>query len=121
VVVLREDVGSDRLNCQLYSGWRLGKSNPGVIRDRQDQVQAAGESIKAGGVGLHRGVGVCTGKGDGAPVVQLFNETLREEAVGVSESGSSNVGEGGSYALCKGTGDRVSSDSKEVAFRQEGR
>jgi len=49
-VVIREDVGWDRVNCQLYSGWRLGKRKPGVITDGERLVEAAGEGIEVRGV-----------------------------------------------------------------------
>jgi len=49
-VVIGEDVGGDRVNCQLYSGWRLGKRKPGIVPDGEGLVEAAGESIKVGGV-----------------------------------------------------------------------
>ena len=59
------------MNCQLYSGWRLGKRKPGIISDGEGLVEAAGESIEIGGVGLRRGVGVGSGEGDCASVFDL--------------------------------------------------
>ena len=50
IVVLREDVGWDRVNCQLYSGWRLGKRKPGVITNGERLVEAACEAIEIWGV-----------------------------------------------------------------------
>jgi len=50
LVVVREDVGWDRVNGQLYSGWRQGKRKPGVITDGQGLVKAAGEGIEVWGV-----------------------------------------------------------------------
>jgi len=49
-VVIREDVGWDRVNCQLSSGWSLGKRKPGVITDGERLVEAAGEGIEIWGV-----------------------------------------------------------------------
>ena len=49
-VVVREDVGRDRVNCQLSSGWSLGKRKPGVITDGERLVEAAGEGIEIWGV-----------------------------------------------------------------------
>jgi len=49
-VVGREDVGCDRVNSQLYSGWRLGKRKPAVITDGEELVEAAGEGIEVRGV-----------------------------------------------------------------------
>ena len=46
IVVFREDVGWDRVNCQLYSGWCLGKRKPGVITDGERLVEAAGKGIE---------------------------------------------------------------------------
>jgi len=46
------------VNCQLYSGWRLGKRKPGVITNGEGLVEAAGEDIEVWGVGLGWGVGV---------------------------------------------------------------
>jgi len=114
-VVVREDVGWDRVNCQLYSGWRLGKRKPGVIPDREGLVEAAGEGIEVGGVSLRWGVGVGARRGDSASVVDLCDETFWEEAVGVGEGGSSYVWEGGGYALGKGVGGGVGSGSEEAS------
>jgi len=49
-VVIGEDVGWDRVNCQLYSGWRLGKRKPGGITEGEGLVEAAGEGIEVQGV-----------------------------------------------------------------------
>ena len=101
------------MNCQLYSGWCLGKRKPGIIPDGEGLVEAAGESIEIGGVGLHRGVGVASGAGDSASVIDLGDEAFWEEAVRFREGGSSNVWEGGGYALGKGMGRGVGSTSEQ--------
>ena len=49
-VVFWEDVCRERVNCQLYSGWRLGKRKPGAITDGEGLVKAAGEGIEVWGV-----------------------------------------------------------------------
>jgi len=49
-IIIGEDVGWDRVNCQLYSGWRLGKRKSGVITDGEGLVEAAGEGIEVRGV-----------------------------------------------------------------------
>jgi len=113
--VVREDVGWDRVNCQLYSGWRLGKRKPGVITDGERQIEGAGESIEIWGGCLCRGVGVGASEGNGASVVDFRDESCWEEAVGVSEGGGSYVWEGGGYALGKGVGGGVGSGSKEAS------
>lgn len=53
------------MNCQLDSGWCLGKPKAGVIPDREELVEAVGEIIEIGGVGVCWGVGVgaCERKG----------------------------------------------------------
>jgi len=71
------------VNCQLYSGWRLGKCKPWVISDGEGLVEAAGESVEIPGVGFRGGVGVGVREGDSASVVDLCDEALREEAVGL--------------------------------------
>ena len=114
-VVVREDVGLDRMNCQLYSGWRLGKRKPGVITDGEGLVEAAGECIEKRGVGFCWGVRVWPCKGDSTSVVDLSDETYWEEAVGFRESGGGYVWEGGGYALGKGMGGRAGSAREEVA------
>ena len=101
------------MNCQLYSGWRLGKRKPGVIPNGEGLVETAGESIEVRGVGLRRGVGVGSGKGDGVSVIDLGDEAFWEEAVGFREGGSSNIREGGGYTLGKGVGCGVGSRSQE--------
>jgi len=103
------------VNCQLYSGWRLGKRKPGVIPDGEGLVEVAGEGIEIRGVGLCWGVGVGARKGDSATVVNFCDEALREEAVGIGEGGGSYVGEGGGYALGKGMGGGVGSGSEEAS------
>jgi len=65
------------VNCSLYGGWRLGKRKPGVIADGEGLVEAVGESIEVGGVGLCGGVGVGAGESDGALVVYLSDKAFR--------------------------------------------
>jgi len=101
------------VNCQLYSGWRLGKRKPGIVPDGDGLVEAAGESIEVWGVGFGGGVGVGPSEGDGASVIDPSDEAFWEEAVGFREGGSSNIGEGGGYALGKGVGRGVGSRSEE--------
>ena len=72
LVVFWEEVGGDRVNCQLYSGWRLGKCKPGVITDGEGLVEAAGEGIEIWGVRLSWGVGVRARNGNSALVVDLL-------------------------------------------------
>jgi len=103
------------VNCQLYSGWRLGKRKPGVIPDWEGLVEAAGESIEVRGVGVGGGVGVGSSEGDGASVVDFGDKTFWEDAVGFREGGSSDIGEGGGYALGKGVGCGVGSTSEEAS------
>ena len=67
------------MNCQLYSGWRLGKRKPGVITDGEGLVEAAGEGIEIRGVRLGWGVGVSAREGNSASVVDLCDETLWED------------------------------------------
>jgi len=95
------------VNCQLYRGWRLGKRKPGIIPDGKGLVEAAGESFEVRSVALRGDVGVGAREGDSASVVDLRDETFWEEAVGLGESGSSSVREGGGYVLCKSMGSRV--------------
>jgi len=59
------------VNCQLYSGRRLDNRKPGIIRDREGLLEAAGESIEVVRVGSPAGVGVGTGKGEGASLIDL--------------------------------------------------
>jgi len=87
------------VNCQLYSGWRLGKRKPGIIPDGEGLVEAAGESIEVGPVGLCGGVGVGACEGNSTSAVDLGDEALGEEAIGVGEGGGGDVREGSSYAL----------------------
>jgi len=70
------------VNCQLYSGWRLGKHKPGVIPDGEGLVEAAGESIEVRGVGLGGGVEFGSSEEEGASVVDFVDEVFWEEAVG---------------------------------------
>jgi len=44
-----EDVGRDRVNCQLYSGWRVGKRKPEFIHDREPLFEVVGDSIEVEG------------------------------------------------------------------------
>jgi len=74
------------VNCQQYSGWRLGKRKPGVIPDGEGLVEAVDECIEVRGVGLSRGVRVGSGEGDGASVIDFGDEALWEEALGFRES-----------------------------------
>jgi len=78
IVVFREGVGWDRVNCQLYSGWRLRKRKPGVITDGERLVEAAGEGIEVGCVRFCGGVGVGACEGDGASVVDVCDEALQQ-------------------------------------------
>jgi len=114
-VVVWRDVGRDRVNCQLYSVWRLGKRKPGIISDGEGLVEAAGESIEVRGVGFSWGVGVVACKGDGASVVNLCDEAFWEEAVGFGEGGGSYGGEGGGSALSKGVGSGFGSGGEETS------
>ena len=101
------------MNCQLYSGWRLGKHKPGIIPDGEGLVEAAGESIEVWGVGFGRGVGVGSSEGDGATVIELGDDASWEQAVGFRQGGSSNIGEGADYALGKDVGCGFGSGSEE--------
>ena len=101
------------MNCQLYGGWRLGKRKPGVITDGERLVEVAGEGIEVRGVGFGWGVRVGASKGNSASVVDLCDEALREEAVGVGEGDSVYVWEGGGYALGKGVGSGAGSGAKK--------
>jgi len=92
-IIFWEDVCRDRVNCQLYSRWHLGKRKPGVITDWEGLVEAAGEGIEVWGVGLGWGVGVGARKGNSPSVVDLCDEAFGEEAVGVGEGGSGYVWE----------------------------
>jgi len=56
---------------------------------------------------------VGSSKGDGASVVDLGDAAILEEAVRIREGDSSNVWEGGGYALGKGLGCGVGSGSEE--------
>ena len=78
IIVFREDVGWDRVNCQLFSGWRLGKRKPGVITDGERLVEAAGESIEIWCLRLCHGVGVGACVGNGASVVDFCDEAFRQ-------------------------------------------
>jgi len=101
------------VNCQLYSGRRLGKRKPEIVHYGEGLVEAAGEGIEVRGVGLRGGVGVGSREGDGASVIDLSDEALWEEAVGFREGSSSDIREGGGYALGKGVRCRVGSRSEE--------
>jgi len=112
-VVVREDVGRDCVNFQLYSGWRLGKRKPEIVSDGAGLVEAAGESIKIPGLRFSWSVGVSACQGDSASVVNLCVDAFWEEAVGFGEGGGSYVREGGSYALSKGVGSGSGSGGEE--------
>jgi len=88
------------VNCQLYSGWHLGKRKPGIVPDGEGLVEAAGESIKIQGVGFCRGVGISACERDGTSVIDLGYEALGEEAVRVGEGGGTDVRKGSGYPLC---------------------
>ena len=64
------------MNCQLYSGWRLGKRKPGVITNWEGLIEVAGEGIEIRGVGLGWGIGVGAREGSSASVVDLCDEHL---------------------------------------------
>jgi len=64
------------VNCQLYSGWHLGKRKPGIVSDGEGLVEAAGESIEVRGLGFCCGVGVGACEGDSASVVNLSDEAF---------------------------------------------
>jgi len=53
---------------------------------------------------IRRGGGVGSSEGDGASIIDPGDEAFWEEAVGFREGGSSNIGEGGGYAMGKGVG-----------------
>jgi len=114
LVIILEDVGWDRVNCQLYSGWRLGKRKSGIVSDGEGLVEAAGESIEVWGVGFCRGVWIRAGERDGISVVDFGYEAFGEERVGVGEGGGSDVGEGSGDALCNGVWGGVCSGSEEA-------
>ena len=103
------------MNCQLYSGWRLGKRKPGIVSDGEGLVEAAGESIEVRGVGFRWTVWVRAHEGDSPSVVDLCDEALWEEVVGLGEGGSRYVREGGGYALCKGMGSGFTSGREETS------
>jgi len=103
------------VNYQLYRGWRLGKLKSGIVSDGEGLVEATGESIELRGVGFSWCVRVGACEGDSASVIDLWDETLREEARGFGEAGSSYVGEGGGYILCKGVGSGFRSGGKETS------
>ena len=106
------------MNCQLYSGWCLGKRKPGVIPDGEGLVEAVGESIEVRGVRFSLGVGVGARERDRALVVDLSDKSFWEETVGFCENGSSYVREEGSYALSKGLRSGVGSGSEEMSRGQ---
>jgi len=101
------------VNCQLYSGWRLGKRKPGIVPDGEGLGEAGGESIKIRGVGFCGGVGISACERDGTSVIDIGYEPLGEEAVGVGEGGGSDVRQGSSYTLCEGLSGGVCSTSEE--------
>ena len=78
-------------------------------------VEPTGEGIEIRGVRLGWGVGVRARKGNSASVVDLCDEALREEAVGVGEGGSGYVLKGGSHALGKGMVGGVGSGGEETS------
>ena len=114
MVVIWEDVGWDRVNCQLYSGWRLGKHKSRVILDGEGLVQAAGESIEVWGVGFCGDVRIHTGERDGTSVGHFGYEAFGEEAVAVGKGGGSHVTKGRGYALSEGVWGGVGSSSQEA-------
>ena len=105
-------MGSSEL--PTYTSWHLGKCKPGIVTDGEGLVQAAGESIEVLGVGPSRGVRICAGGRDGTSVVDLGYEPFREEAVGVSDGGGSDVGKGSGNALCVGVSGGVGFGSDEA-------
>jgi len=64
------------VNCQLYSGSRLGKRKPGIVTDGEGLVEAAGESNKVWGVAFSPCVRVGACEGDRASVVNLSDEAF---------------------------------------------
>jgi len=114
-VVFWEDVCRERVNCQLYSGWRLGKRKPGVVTNGEGLFEAAREGIEIRRAGFGWGVGVGTRKGNNASVVDLCDETFWEQTVGVREGGSGYVWEEGGYAYGKGVGVGVGSGGEETS------
>jgi len=115
VVVGREDMGWDRVNCQLYSSWCRGKRKPGVIPNWEGLVEVAGESLEVWGVGKSGGIGVGTGEGESSLFVNLHDDTFGKKAVGVGEGGGGNSWKEGSYTLGKSMRDKFDSDSKEAS------
>jgi len=103
------------VNCQLYSGWRLGKRKPGSVPNGEGLVETAGESIEVRGVGFCGGVRIGAREGDSARVIDLCDEAFREETVPLGEGGTSYRREGGSYALCKGMEGGARSSSEEMS------
>jgi len=110
-----EDFDRDGVNCPLYSGWRLGKLNPGVIRDWEGLVEAAGKSVEGWGVPLCRGVGVVSGKADSTSVVDLRDEACGEETFRFGEGSNGYVRKGGGHPLGKGVGSGVGSGSEKTS------
>jgi len=86
-----------------------------MVPNREGLVEAAGESSEVWGIGFRGGVGVGSGKRDGASVVDHSDEGFWEEAVGFREGGSSNIGEGEGYALGKGVRCGIGSRSEELS------
>jgi len=85
------------------------------MTDGEGLVVAASSSTEIRGVGFCWGVGGSACEEDSASVVDLCHEVFWEEAVGLSEGGSSYVWEGGGYALGKGVGSGVGSGSEETS------
>ena len=73
-----EDLGWDRVNCQLYRGWCLGKHKPRIFPDGEGLVEAVGERIESWGLGLCGGVRVSAGEGASSSVVDLGDKALEE-------------------------------------------
>ena len=110
------------MNCQLYSGWCLGKRKPGIVSDGEGLVEAMGDSTEVGDVGFSWGVWIGACEGDSAWVVDLCDEKFREEGVGVGEGGCCFVREGGGYPWCMGVGSGFRSAGEETSGGQgEGR
>jgi len=48
VIVIWKDVGWDRVNCQLYSCWRLGTHKPGIVPTGKDWFRRRVRALKYG-------------------------------------------------------------------------
>jgi len=78
-------------------------------------VEAAGEGNEIWGVGFCWGVRVGAREGNSLSVVDLCNEAIWEEAVGLGKGGGSYVWEGGGYALGNGVGSGVGPGGEEAS------